>query len=885
MVEASFGAASFGCSDDSVRQVRPPREKFRSHTDAVDSLVDIRSTNDVSSAEQFAELGSQLCRSHEQSRRERLTTDKSFREYLLDLWNDPRHTVRSVGQYQVDAFEHYGFEEKKIAGRVIKDFNARTFPWQSPDQVHRRELVGQEVGTYGYYEFCKRVAEDARPRSILCVHGHSGSGKSTFFQMRDEMLEDYSNNHPEGALYRLVWRFSESEASKFGFSIGDSPRPQIVEKGQPREVLIRADNNTDPIFVIPNTRPTSGQGRSPREELLYSLESSGRISEGFSKDYFLSDGLDPLSRQILDHLLNHYDGDMGKILDRHVKIERWGFSTPLGEGIVSLKPNPDQRADIKPISQPQRAFVKDPALETLPELQSTSSLFLHANRGVLHFADMFRPNQQDRSQGDITRFNYLLDTLETGSVQVLSHRDATVVRNIPSFVFVTADTNDHNILEKMQSSGFEQLRERMEFLTFGLITRCSQEARLYELAKGGDARYRPSPHAFETLALFACSTRLLVPDPLAINYGKEGLSGILNKVSPVSKALLLDEDKGATAINLVKDEKEELTADQTNVLSRYTSLIAEEYSGGVGQTKFWLYDGSLGLSTRSALGIAEKMIAQHHDRSLTAMDVCQHLAELIDGGLPYFADIRRMKLQVRSDVEQKARAEGLKLSESDFISRVNKLVPVPEPAEILSEVTTYAKRIIRNDLNDALGLSTEADAERALLRYVWHLRSYLTSGDQQVPEAFRLSQMRNDGRASELIMSSFEDTCLDASRPSTPEAREALRRSVFSKIAAWSLDNPETRLDEHIGQALSAILREVRLSGRANQKRAFDQFLDSAGAYGRNDGSLERDLQSGDQAIKKRAEYYFDVLTNMERFGYQRESASREIVWALTSDD
>jgi hypothetical protein len=353
----------------------------------------------------------------------------------------------------------------------------------------------------------------------------------------------------------------------------------------------------------------------------------------------------------------------------------------------------------------------------------------------------------------------------------------------------------------------------------------------------------------------------------------------------VSKALLLDEEKGANAINLVKDEDEELTAEQASILSKHTSLIANEYSGGVGRTKFWLYDGSLGLSTRSALDVVEKMIAQHQDRSLTAMDVCEHLTQLVDGGLPYFENIRRMKLQVLSELEQKSRVEGLKLSESDVVSRVKKLVPVPEPAEILSEVTTFAKRTIRNDLNDALGLSTEADAERALLRYVWHLSAYLTSGSQQVPQAFRLSQMRDDGRASEVVMSGFEDNCLDASRPSTAEAREALRRSVFARVAAWSLDHPETRLDEHIGEALSSILREVRLSGRTNQKRAFDQFLDSAAAYGRNDGSLERDLQSGDQALKKRAEYYFDVLTNMERFGYQRESAAREIVWALTSDD
>lgn len=213
------------------------------------------------------------------------------------------------------------------------------------------------------------------------------------------------------------------------------------------------------------------------------------------------------------------------------------------------------------------------------------------------------------------------------------------------------------------------------------------------------------------------------------------------------------------------------------------------------------------------------------------------------------------------------------------------MVPVPEPAEIVSEVTTYAKRRIRNDLAEALGLSTGADAERALLRYVWHLRSYLSGGSQQVPEEFRLSQMRHDGRASEVVMTGFEDGCLEASRPTTPEARAALRQSIFSKIAAWSLDNPGSRLDEQIGRALPAIVREVRLSGRTLQKRAFEQFLESAEAYGRNDGALQQDLQSNDKILKKRAEHYFDVLTNLERLGYQRDFAAREVVWALSSDE
>lgn len=873
-----FSAREFNPNDSfsgSLRNVALP-EANRDQAEIANDAVALES---VSSAVEFAALIPDVCRGFEQSRRNRLPTEISFKEYLTQVWNDPHRTVRSVAQYQVDAFEHYGFEEKVIGGREIKDFAARTFPWQSSALDHRRELVGQEVGTFAYYQFCQRAAQDERSRAILCVHGHSGSGKTTFFQMRDEMLEDFSRNHPEGALYRLVWRFSEVESQRFGFAI--DPNAPAREEKKRGEVRIPADNNTDPIFVIPSERLADG-GSSPREALLEALKNGGRVDDSFCRDYFLSDGLDPLSRKILDHLLEVYKGDMATILDRHVTVERWSYSNKLAEGLVSLKPNPDHHADIRPIHQPRPMMVRDAALETLPELHSTGALFLRANRGVLHYADMFRPTQQDRAQGDITRFNYLLDTLESGSVQVMSPRDPTALRNVPSFVFVSADTNDHNILEKMQSSGFEQLRERIEFVTFGLITRFKQEERVYELGVSADAKHQPSPHALETLALFACSTRLLSPNTVAPVYEIPGLRDVVKKLTPVGKALLLDEQKGVTAINHVLDDSDELTAEQAKLLSQHTALVANEYAGGLGQTKFWLYDGSLGLSTRAAIGIAARLLADHPDHPVTAMDVCTRLSELVTGGLPYYEDIKRMKQQVAAKVEQEFRAEGVKHSDIDVINKVKNLVPIPEPIEILGEVTEYAKRVIKDDLAEGLGLVTGKEAERALQRYVWHLRSYLTGGSQLVPEEFRIAKMRDNGRASEVVMRDFEDTCLEANRPATDEARDAFRKLVFGRIAAWTLDHPGKRFDQHIGEALPGILQEVSQSGRGAQRKAFSQFLSSATAYGTNDGSLERDMQSSDKEIQGRAQEYFDVVTQMERLGYHRDTVAKEIVWALT---
>ena len=829
-------------------------------------------------ADAFAALVPQLCADHEKSLRQHTSHEMGFREYLSLLWREPERVVRSPAQYQVDAFKHYGFEEKEIAGKVIKDFAVRTFPWQSSSLDHRRELIGQEIPTDAYFRFCERAARDARPSSLVCIHGHSGSGKTTFFRMRDEMLEDFSRNHLEGALYRLVWRFVEPEAQRFGFAIDESTALRTHrEKG---ELLIPADNNTDPLFVLPSSTGGMKDSKSPRELVLDNLRTGGRISETFNKDYFLADGLDPLSSKILSTLLDHYRGDMEKILDKHVRVERWYYASKLGEGIVSLNPNPDMRADIKPIHMSPKIGVRDEAFDKLPDLFSTGALYLRANRGVLHYSDMFRQNQLDRAQSDISRYNFLLETLESGMVQVLSPRDPTMLRNVPSFVFVSADTNDHNIVEKMQGSGFEQLRERMEFVPFGLITRFSEEARLYELAIEGSSRNQPSARSLETLALFACGTRLLSPDPFASGYAEDGLKDVIKKVTPVAKALLLDERAGAVEINRMKEEQSELSIDELRVLQQNAALVADEYSTGVGNTKFWLYDGGVGLSSRAGEKLAQRMILEA-DHSITAMDVCLRLREMVAEGLPYYEDVKRMRSQLTTQVEREMRAGGAKVSDADIVRRVHSLLPIAEPGQILDEVELYAKRGVQSDITQALGMTAETAAEGALLRYLWHVRSHLSGGNQEVPVEYRLAKMRKDGKASEVVMRDFEDNNLQASKPNTDEDRARLRASIFGQVAAWSLDNPGKKFDEHIGEALGGVLQDVRRSGRLAQKQAMKKVLDLTKMYGTENGELERDITSGDKAHKARAEKYYDLVTEMERLGYHRSSVAKEIVWAL----
>ncbi len=846
----------------------------------VSSAPDIAAASRLESSS-FAAAVTQKSAEYEQDRIVRLSPELSFKEYLQELYVNPSRVVRSVCQYQVDAFEHYGAQDTNIGGQTIRDFSVKHFPWHSEQTDRHRELIGQEVPTFAYYQFCKESALQERPQVMVCIHGQSGGGKTTFFQMRDEMLEDYSTNHPEGALYRLVWKFSAAEKEGIGF-IPQEKQSRGAGGHGANEVRIPADNNTDPFFLL-SREHTAGKSESPRELVMRSLEEQGRIDQSFNRNYFLSDGLDPLSKTIMSHLLKKYDGDLEKILERHVAVERWSYSSRMGEGIVSLKPNPDAHADNKPILHGGNGRGVPDALSSIQELVSTGGLFLRANRGVMHYCDMLRPNQMDRGEADLSRFNFLLDTVESGNVQVLSHRDPTTLRNVPSYVFLSSDTNDENIVQKMRAPGFEQLRERMHFITFPLVSRFDAEAEIYRSALGNSTAHRePERHALETLALFSTATRLLSPDPFGKGYSPPMMSAV-RKLSSVGKALLLNEGTSPTDLNLVRSEDDAFTPDELKVLFEQRREVIDEFSGGVGKTRFWLYDGGLGMSTRTAVKLAQHMVRSHPDRALTCMDVIEELSDAISGGLAYFEDIKRTRAQLTQQVERELKEErGSKVTENDVAVRVRKLFPAPDAKILLDEVTSYAKQKIGGDIAQAMGLLTGDAADQILLRYVWHVRAHLSGGNSEVPPEYRVARMRGDGAASEAVMAQFENTHITSGKPATPEDRQAFRRGVLRQVASWQIENPAKRFDQNLGEALPTLLTEVQQSGVKARAQSMKEFLEVTKLYGNDPDLHAADLQSSDKALQRRAELYYDVIRELGRVGYQADTVAKEVVWALS---
>lgn len=799
--------------------------------------------------------------------------EMSFEEYLQALVREPTKYVRSPAQYQVDALEHYGFEKTTILGKEILDFKVKRFPWQSRGGL-QRELVGQELATYEYYKLCQQLAKDERPSGLICAHGAPGGGKSTFFQMRNEMLEDYSKNSDKGALYRLVWVFPPDERKGFGFLQGE----EATTDGR-FTIRIPADNNTDPFFLLPNERGIDG-APSLREEIL-NLATKDGVNERFNQSYFMSSGLDPLSQMIFEELLKEYKGDIGKIFEKHVRVERWHYAEELGRGIVSLRPNPDPHADVRPIAPQYNGYPIPPVLRNIAgDLHSSSSLILNGNRGIVHYSDMFRPNQMDRGDGDLSRFNNLLETIEGGVVQVLSHRDPSVIRNVQAYILFTADTNDEHILQKYRGSGFDALSERIFFLSIPLGSRFMAEAQAYrgELAKTGA---RMAPGATEMLSLFNTATRLLTPDPDYPGYKEvKGLPELIAGLSTVDKALLLDETTKPLRREIIGSKGREYSAEELRLLEANAQTIAEEHVGGVGKTRFALYDGGMGISTRVGIKMAKTIAAQREE--VSTPDVERYLKEAIQEGLPYYNEIAAARAKYVAPVTEQLRKErpNERITESDVNQRLDKLFPVPNLSEILTDVIGYGKKVVRHDVSEALGIREAQNAESRLMKYVLHVRAYLNAGNFEVPREYRLSQMRDDGKASEEVMRAFENEHVGETFSSDAQ-RRAYRETVFTTMTAWHLDNPNKVLSENLSEALPQLLEDIRRSDQRGREQKLARFLDDTVYFSSHAEQLEEDLRSFDVTKVRRAQEWRTTVERLEGMGYSRHSLAEHVVWAI----
>lgn len=832
----------------------------------------------------------------EQQRLAQIEPETNYADFLNKVFRNPELHIRNVAQYIVDAMDSYGGHDETILGRKVKVFNFREWPWQPKDVDDRKSLIGQELLTYDFYSLMKQLAKQEFPDRMVVVHGPPGGGKTRFQETINALLEDYSKNNPQGALYRLSWVFPDENSGASKGKLGylrdvDAPLETLPDGG----FRIPASLNTDPIFLLPNERTaTAGAGQSLREDLFKRLLDAKKIDKDFNQNYLLLGSLDSTSQTIFDSLLRHYKGDVDKILKEHVRVERWTISGQVGRGLANIAPMTDRRTEVAP------AFNEHPFMSERPpqELQATyKSIFSvngriqNANRGHVNFSDIFRENQEDRhAGGDLSRLDYLLETIEGGKVHALSHRDPSTCRIENINVLFRADTNDAQIIQKSEGAGWSAFKQRCRFLTAPLIRRYQDEAALdnQHLEKLLTQDRAAAPHAVNTLALFVTATRLLLPQKEHYEALHSDLPAAIESMNCVEKALFLQGFSDKNPEQDMNFMRKRWSTNSLKLMTQFTEAIANEHMKGVGETRFSLYDGGMGISTREVQDILRQIVQIAPKEDYSVIEVIQYLEDKAKGigGFEYDRKISESRayyqaqfVQEKLDKNDRRNDEYvIRQANDEALRRVKALFPIPTAAELVEQIKTYAKYKVKDDIDSALGLAKPEDMHFLLKRYMEHVRSFSTRGQFKVRPEYRASQMGTDDKWDERFMRTVEEQ-LDVSTSKSEE----YRKNFLNKIGAWTLvpENKGRNVEAALPEIFADMFKNIENKQRAEQQAKLNEFVEDVKKYSTDPALIENDRTNA--LVKERFGRYQQAMKVLLARGYPEDSIARHVVWATTN--
>jgi serine protein kinase len=230
----------------------------------------------------------------------------TFSDYLKLVLEDPR-VIRNAHQRVYDMILSHGQEEfTKFKERLIhyKFFS-------DPFMGGREAIFGIEKQLMQLVSHFKSAAfQFGTEKRVLLLHGPVGSAKSTIARLLKRGLERYSRSD-DGRLYTFGWKVKDEVT---GADVIWSPM------------------NEDPIKLIPHvSRAKLLEQINEKADLPYKLRVEGE--------------LDPLSRKIMNDLLDKYEGNWREVVDNHIVVKRLIVSEKDRVGIGTFQPKDEKNQD------------------------------------------------------------------------------------------------------------------------------------------------------------------------------------------------------------------------------------------------------------------------------------------------------------------------------------------------------------------------------------------------------------------------------------------------------------------------------------------------------------------------------------------------------------
>ena len=585
----------------------------------------------------------------------------SLGQFLDEFFRSPAHHLRTASQYVLEMFDHFGTRKSARIGQEAERFCL--FDLDSGGDAH---LVGQERAQNELYQYLKSFARRGKADKMLLLHGPNGSGKTTVVESIFRGLEIFSKT-PEGALYTFNWIFTEREGKleRIGFEPGweeESTEIGTYADLDRKDISARfsCELKDSPLFLIPKE-----QRAKIIEEALRRHPSTDYPDLRY--DHYLEGNLCQKCRKIYDSLLLAYHGDWKKLI-RHVQVERFYISKRYRHGAVSIEPQGNIDAGVRPILS-EHSWIIPPMLRNISLYEALGDI-IDANRGVLEYSDFLkRPIETSK---------YLLTTCERGTV----HLGSCLVY-LDLLILGTA--NEKQLCLFKRSPDFSSFKGRIELIPVPYLLRYSIEAELYRRHIRSYSRDRHvTPHASKVAALWAVLTRLKKPQPSSY---EAPLRSIVAELTPIEKARLYD--SGEAPDRLSEDKKKLLRSSILKIRQEFEEAEGE-FEGLYGAE----YEGRRGVSAREMMTTMARAAEARTYKCLTPMAVFDAVEELLKDTSVY---------------------DFLRLPADSGYQDMSKL---------LEDVRAEYFRWVTDEVYDSISLIDETEYDRIFLEYFRHVKSF-----------------------------------------------------------------------------------------------------------------------------------------------------------------
>jgi serine protein kinase len=394
---------------------------------------------------------------------ESLHWEGSFDDYLKIVKDDPTVT-RTAFQRLYDMIMSYGREEYLDSKKRVTHY---TF-FDDPIDGGRDAVFGLDIPLMRLVNVVKSASLGyGTEKRVILLHGPVGSAKSTIARMMKKGLEAYSRTEA-GRLFTFEWHIPKDL--------------QHISGGQD---IVPDPMHEEPLKILPD---------DIRQQMLAHI---GATSE--KSPMRIKGELNPASRYIFKLLMEHYSGDLIRVLG-HVRVKRLLLSEKDRVGIGTFQPKDEKNQDSTELTGDiNYRKIAEFGSDSDPRAFNFDGEFCVANRGIIEFIEILKL--------DVAFLYDLLGATQEHKIKPKKFAQTDIDE------VIIGHTNEAEYKKLVANEFMEALRDRTVKIDIPYITKLTEEKRIY-VRDYNNKRIRGkhiAPHTVDIAAMWAVLTRLETP--------------------------------------------------------------------------------------------------------------------------------------------------------------------------------------------------------------------------------------------------------------------------------------------------------------------------------------------------------------------------------------